>query len=153
MAAPGKGILSHHAAYALRKKLRQLGRTDNAVLIVSDSKDLHDLPKPFLAGIKFSFMTNRSLTKGRLHSAVRQDPVHCQRQNRGFPRPAFPGTASPKWRRWTAPPPAWHGAYRSSNLQSCRPCLGRRRKTGRPGRFFPSCLPVPEPPGCRGWCP
>jgi len=58
MAAPGKGISPHQAAYALRRKFRQLGRSDNAVLLVPDLKDLDDLPKPFLAGIKFSFRTN-----------------------------------------------------------------------------------------------
>ena len=58
MAAPGKGISPHQAAYALRRKLGQAGRSDNAVLIVPDLKDLHGLPKPFLAGIKFSFRTN-----------------------------------------------------------------------------------------------
>jgi ABC-type bacteriocin/lantibiotic exporter with double-glycine peptidase domain len=58
MAAPGKGISPHQAAYALRRKLEQVGRSEIAVLLVPDLKDLHDLPKPFLAGIKFSFRTN-----------------------------------------------------------------------------------------------
>ena len=58
MAAPGKGISPHQAAYALRKKLGELGRTEEAVLLVPDLKDLHDLPNPFLAGVKFSFRTN-----------------------------------------------------------------------------------------------
>jgi hypothetical protein len=58
MAAPGKGISPHQAAYALRRKLGQVRCSDNVVLIVPDLKDLHDLPKPFLAGIKFSFRTN-----------------------------------------------------------------------------------------------
>lgn len=58
MAAPGKGISPHQAAYALRRKLGQVGRSEKAVILVSNLKDLHDLPKPFLAGIKFSFKTN-----------------------------------------------------------------------------------------------
>ena len=58
MAAPGKGISPHQAAYALRMKLGQLGRSEKAVILVPNLKDLHDLPKPFLAGIKFSFRTN-----------------------------------------------------------------------------------------------
>ncbi|MCK5277709.1 MAG: hypothetical protein KAK04_04210, partial [Cyclobacteriaceae bacterium] len=58
MAAPGKGISPHQAAYALRRKLEQVGRSEIAVLLVPDLKNVHDLPKPFLAGIKFSFRTN-----------------------------------------------------------------------------------------------
>ena len=58
MAAPGKGISPHQAAHAVRKKLGQLGRSEKAVISVPNLKDLHNLPKPFLAGIKFSFRTN-----------------------------------------------------------------------------------------------
>jgi len=58
MAAPGKGISPHQAAYALRMKLGQLGRSEKAVILVPDLKDLQELHKPFLAGIKFSFRTN-----------------------------------------------------------------------------------------------
>ena len=58
MAAPGKGISPHQAAYALRMKLGQLGRSEKAVILVPDLKDLHNLTKPFIAGIKFSFRTN-----------------------------------------------------------------------------------------------
>ena len=58
MTAPGKGISPHQAAYALRRKLGELGRSEKAVILVPDLKDLHDLPKPFLAGIRFSFRTN-----------------------------------------------------------------------------------------------
>ena len=58
MAAPGKGISPHQAAYALKRKLGELGRSEKAVILVPNLKDLHDLPKPFLAGVKFSFRTN-----------------------------------------------------------------------------------------------
>jgi len=58
MTAPGKGISPHQAAYALRRKFRQLGRSETAVLLVPDLKDLHKLPKPLLAGVRFSFWTN-----------------------------------------------------------------------------------------------
>jgi len=61
MAAPGKGISPHQAAYALRRKLEQVGRSEIAVLLVPDLKNVHDLPKPFLAGIKFSFRTNHMI--------------------------------------------------------------------------------------------
>ena len=62
MAAPGKGISPHQAAYALRKKLRQLGRSENAVISVPELRDLQHLPKPFLAGIRFSFQTNHMIS-------------------------------------------------------------------------------------------
>ena len=61
MTVPGKGLSPHQAAYGLRKKLRQLGRTENAVLIVPELEDLLQLPKPFLAGIRFSFWTNHMI--------------------------------------------------------------------------------------------
>jgi ABC-type bacteriocin/lantibiotic exporter with double-glycine peptidase domain len=61
MTAPGKGISPHQAAYALRRKLGQLRRSENAVLLVPELKDLHELPKPFLAGIRFSFWTNHMI--------------------------------------------------------------------------------------------
>ena len=57
-AAPGKGISPHQAAYALSMRLTQARRPETAALVVPELKDLHDLPKPFLAGIKFSFRTN-----------------------------------------------------------------------------------------------
>ena len=77
MAAPGKGISPHQAAYALRRKLRQVGRSEKAVIFVPDLKNFHDLPKPFLAGIKFSFRTNHMVcvletTKDKL---VVGDPI------------------------------------------------------------------------------
>lgn len=58
IAAPGKGISPHQAAYALKRKLGEIGRSEKATILVPDLKDLHDLPKPFLAGINFSFRTN-----------------------------------------------------------------------------------------------
>jgi hypothetical protein len=61
MTAPGKGLSPHQAAYALRKKLGQLGRSENAVIVVPELRDLHELPRPFLAGIKFSFWTNHMI--------------------------------------------------------------------------------------------
>jgi len=61
MTAPAKGLSPHQAAYALRRKFGQLGRAEKAVLLVPDLKDLHDLPKPFLAGIRFSFWTNHMI--------------------------------------------------------------------------------------------
>lgn len=61
MAAPGKGISPHQAAYALRRKLGELGRPEKAVILVPELKDLPDLPKPFLAGINFSFRTNHMI--------------------------------------------------------------------------------------------
>ena len=58
MAAPGQGISPHQAAYALRRKLGEMGRSESAVILVPEWKQLHQLPKPFLAGIKFSAWTN-----------------------------------------------------------------------------------------------
>ena len=58
MAAPGKGISPHQAAYALSKKLEKLGRSEKAAILVPDFEELHELPKPFLAGVDFSSWTN-----------------------------------------------------------------------------------------------
>ncbi len=83
MAAPSKGISPHQAAYALRKKLYQLGRSENAVILVPELKDLHELSKPFLAGIKFSFRTNHmiSVLATTQESLVVGDPISVGPKN------------------------------------------------------------------------
>jgi predicted double-glycine peptidase len=58
MTAPRIGLSPQGAAYGLKRKLGQLGRSENVVIKVPELKDLHQLPKPFLAGIKFSSWTN-----------------------------------------------------------------------------------------------
>jgi predicted double-glycine peptidase len=59
MTAPRAGVSPHQAAYGLEKKLRQLGRPERVTLMVPELNDLRHLPKPFLAGIKFSDRTNQ----------------------------------------------------------------------------------------------
>ena len=56
--APRIGLSPHGAAYGLKRKLRQLERSEHIAIKVPELKDLHKLPKPFLAGIKFSAWTN-----------------------------------------------------------------------------------------------
>lgn len=77
MTVSGKGLSPHQAAYALRKKLSQLGRSENAVIVVPELKDLHGLPKPFLAGIRFSFWTNHMICvlKTSQESLIVGDPI------------------------------------------------------------------------------
>ena len=58
MTAPRIGLSPHGAAYGLKRKLGQLSRSENVAIKVPELKDLHQLPKPFLAGIKFSTWTN-----------------------------------------------------------------------------------------------
>ena len=58
MTAPRIGLSPQGAAYGLKRKLLQLGRSENVVIKVPELEDLHELPKPFLAGIKFSTWTN-----------------------------------------------------------------------------------------------
>jgi len=58
MTAPRMGLSPHGAAYGLKRKLRQLGRTEDVIIKVPELKNLHKLPTPFLAGIKFSSWTN-----------------------------------------------------------------------------------------------
>jgi hypothetical protein len=58
MTAPRLGLSPHGAAYGLKRKLGQLGRTDDVVLKVPELKNLHKLPKPFLA----IFINYHSLT-------------------------------------------------------------------------------------------
>ena len=58
MAAPGKGISPHQAAYALNRKLKALDRSEETAILAPDLNDLRDLPQPFLAGINISLTTN-----------------------------------------------------------------------------------------------
>jgi len=58
MTAPGMGVSPHQAAYGLQKKLSQLGRPEQVALMVPEVKELHRIPTPFLAGVKFSPRTN-----------------------------------------------------------------------------------------------
>jgi len=61
MTAPRLGLSPQGAAYGLKRKLGQLGRSKDVSIKVPELKDLHELPKPFLAGIKFSFRTNHMI--------------------------------------------------------------------------------------------
>ena len=58
MTAPGMGLSPHQAAYGLQRKLEQLRRPDQIALRIPKLSQLHQLPTPFLAGIRFSFWTN-----------------------------------------------------------------------------------------------
>ena len=53
MAAPGKGISPHQAAYALSKKLEKLDRSEKAAVLAPNFEELRELPKPFLGGGRF----------------------------------------------------------------------------------------------------
>jgi ABC-type bacteriocin/lantibiotic exporter with double-glycine peptidase domain len=55
------GLSPQGAAYGLKRKLEQLGRSEDVIIKVPELKDLHEIPKPFLAGIKFSFRTNHMI--------------------------------------------------------------------------------------------
>jgi len=82
MTAPRLGLSPQGAAYGLKRKLGQLGRSKDVSIKVPELKDLHELPKPFLAGIKFSFRTNHMIciletTKDRL---VVGDPISTGRK-------------------------------------------------------------------------
>jgi hypothetical protein len=59
--APRIGLSSQGAAYGLKRKLGQLGRSEDVAVKVPELEDLHKLPKPFLAGIKFSSWTNHMI--------------------------------------------------------------------------------------------
>jgi len=61
MTAPGRGLSIQQAAYGLKRKLEQLERSEYVAIKVPELKDFHDLPKPFLAGIRFSFWTNHMI--------------------------------------------------------------------------------------------
>ena len=58
MTAPRLGLSPHGAAYGLKRKLGQLGRSEQVAIKVLELESLHELPKPFLAGTKFSAWTN-----------------------------------------------------------------------------------------------
>ena len=58
MTAPRLGLSPHGAAYGLKRKLGQLGRSEQVTIKVPKFEGLHELPKPFLAGTKFSSWTN-----------------------------------------------------------------------------------------------
>jgi predicted double-glycine peptidase len=59
MTAPRTGVSLQQVAYGLQRKLRQLGRPERVSLMVPELKDLRHIPKPFLAGIKFSYRKNQ----------------------------------------------------------------------------------------------
>ena len=59
--APCKGLTPHQAAYGLKRKLEQLGRSEQVSLRVPDLKGVYHLPGPFLAGIRLSFWTNHMI--------------------------------------------------------------------------------------------
>lgn len=61
MTAPGRGLSIHQAAYGLKRKFEQLGRSEHVAIKVPELKDLHNLPKPLLAGIRFSSRTNHMI--------------------------------------------------------------------------------------------
>ena len=61
MTAPRLGLSPQGAAYGLKRKFEQLGRSENVFIKIPELIDLHELPKPFLAGIKFSFRTNHMI--------------------------------------------------------------------------------------------
>lgn len=61
MTAPGRGLSIHQAAYGLKRKLGLLGRSEEVAIEVPELMDLHDLPKPMLAGIRFSLRTNHMI--------------------------------------------------------------------------------------------
>jgi predicted double-glycine peptidase len=61
MTAPGRGLSIHQAAYGLKRKLGQLGRSEQVAIEVPELMDLHNLPKPLRAGIRFSLRTNHMI--------------------------------------------------------------------------------------------
>ena len=83
MTAPRKGLTPHQAAYGLKRKFGQLGRTEQVAVRVPELKDLHDLTGPFLAGIRFSTLENHMIcvletAGGKL---VVGDPLSFGRKN------------------------------------------------------------------------
>lgn len=83
LTVPGKGLSPHQAAYALRKKLRQIGRRENAELRVTELENIHQLPKPFLAGIRFSLWTNHMICvlETKQENLVIGDPISIGPKN------------------------------------------------------------------------
>jgi hypothetical protein len=82
MTAPGIGLSPQLAAYGLRRKLRQLGRSEHIAIKVPELKDLHKLPKPFLAGIKLSSWTNHMVCvlETTQESLIVGDPISVGRK-------------------------------------------------------------------------
>ena len=82
MTAPRKGLSPHQAAYGLKTKLGQQGRTAQIVVMAPELKDLRDLPGPFLAGIKFSSLENHMtcVLKTTCSALVVGDPLSFGRQ-------------------------------------------------------------------------
>jgi predicted double-glycine peptidase len=58
MTAPTRGLTPHLAAYGLKRKLSQLGHSENVAVMAPELYKLHKITKPFLAGIDFSSATN-----------------------------------------------------------------------------------------------
>ena len=58
MAAPKRGITPHQAAYGLKEKFKQEGRSERVKILAPDFRDLHELSEPMIAGIKFGKWTN-----------------------------------------------------------------------------------------------
>jgi predicted double-glycine peptidase len=83
MTAPSIGLSPHQAAYGLRRKLGPLGRSEHIAIKVPELKDLHDLPKPFLAGIRFSFRTNHMICvlETATDALVVGDPISTGRKS------------------------------------------------------------------------
>jgi predicted double-glycine peptidase len=82
MTAPKLGLTPHQAAYGLKRKLRQVGRLEYVAIKVPELKDLHNLPKPFLAGIRFSLQTNHMVCvlKTSKNALVIGDPISSGRK-------------------------------------------------------------------------
>jgi ABC-type bacteriocin/lantibiotic exporter with double-glycine peptidase domain len=83
MTAPRKGLTPHQAAYALKRKLGQLGRPAQVAVRVPGLKDLYDLPGPFLAGIQFTSWENHMICvlQTTRDALVVGDPISFGRKN------------------------------------------------------------------------
>ena len=82
MTAPARGLTPHQAAYGLRQKLKQVGRSEQVAVMVPDLNDLITVPKPFLAGIRFSFWTNHMVCvlDASRESLIVGDPISVGRK-------------------------------------------------------------------------
>ena len=58
MTAPGQGLTPHLAAYGLQQKLTELKRSNNVAVMACELNELYKIATPFLAGIRFSSVTN-----------------------------------------------------------------------------------------------
>ena len=83
MTAPRKGLTPHQAAYALKRKLGQLGKSAQVEVRVPGLKDLYDLPGPFLAGIRFSSWENHMICvlQTTRDALIVGDPISFGRKN------------------------------------------------------------------------